>query len=1270
MSAQLSYVISDMPLPATNVQHMRVSLPHYKSSCARYVINFRRRSLGVDAVESRTTRSRFEMRVWLRQPPLCVKPPNNLNCRYFRNARSVVKLMQQTQQLTHEDIWSRHVDDKSFLTGKTRDLWLADQLQSFSLSIHALSTIARLSVNIRNLVLAIIVAFFATVIALITSSYPASTDEEHAKLFPIVDADRYMQRYELGQGGCGRVIEAQDTYVMNPANLIAIKISTRDSSTVIVNEARILRRLLEKDPGRQKQVVHLIESFSWPKDSVIKACISFALMQSSVYDMLIGLEPGVTLHPRSVRSIFLQVVEALEFLEEVSIVHGDLKSENILMKGGSLNVDGQWAYLSHANAKLADFGCSFSTAPEPGREPTPFNCGTSMLLAPERVLGMSSGHPGDVWSLGLSVLEWAAGLDVLEPLNCDTKGEMLTVMEKMVGKRLPEAMRDKATTCAGFVIKPNNRRQKSSMPMQEQHGLLHGLDNVLSYENVDHRHVISLCKQMLRLEPQKRITIPTTLAIEFTEKYACVVIVVVVQQEEDDVIVLRGSAAACSRIWPSLSWKTRTAPTSHPHATTDVSSVELRHFRHAVAGHERAAHACRPESPLTAGLCRTTNRLASALLQSKDVTFPTAPKTEVTARGNIVYSEVNREGVRKLEAYVGEMASGDTSLNSQPEISQEQKDHIKGLYEGVVRSLRKTPDQQRPLPSPQLQGLAALSADIIPLLHLKRRAGTTWEYISNITSVYLDILTEIATSGTMFEGKNALLTGVGKGSIGSKSSRACYPASKQDVEAVVDDIYETLGLDLDYILPFAAIPENGRQIELAHRMMLTNVLRLLGAVKTKKASRHIVTHPTQVILPFSPNHGLFGNDGLHSESKISLETLFNRWASESWGEYLCLAGAVIGWCRGTGLMGATNMVAEQVEAHGVLTFSSKEMAFNLLALMHPLFSASRNGGMDRVPDLAEMTTRIRKTIMQQSDLRRAIAKDNAADFKIENGSEVERIMQIVTVTPRANLKFDFPAIENAESLQDLSNLQGLLDLDRVIVITSFAEVGRWVARARDGRWRLAASSPLRAASRSPGSWATSIHGVARHWCPRRHERCYRSEARCRGVVAYTATEMYVFHLSYLWPPSPESHPSPILNLGYRARQMAFRRKLIAQWMFNERELLQEEVQLRLQNGAAVADNCVAARTVAIEQEAVRQEKDALSTYGMLEGSDPTIAPLRRPLAVWGLTSDDVDVHSRYQREGKRGQRDAHYNDIFKHLDRTPGNAVPVIVQKSLQASEF
>ena len=197
-----------------------------------------------------------------------------------------------------------------------------------------------------------------------------------------------------------------------------------------------------------------------------------------------------------------------------------------------------------------------------------------------------------------------------------------------------------------------------------------------------------------------------------------------------------------------------------------------------------------------------------------------------------------------------------------PEISSDQKNRIKSLYEGVVRSLNNLDSNPRPTRSrrsssqflqPQVTGVTAvtsLSSDKIPLLHLKRKVGSTWEYSSNLTGVYLDILHEIATSGTIFKDKNALLTGIGKGSIGVEvvkgllsggvhvvittssysrktveyyqsifqsfgsrgSALTVVPfnqASKQNVEALVDYIYANLGMDLDYILPFAGIPENG-----------------------------------------------------------------------------------------------------------------------------------------------------------------------------------------------------------------------------------------------------------------------------------------------------------------------------------------------------------------------------------------------------------------------------------------------------------------------------
>lgn len=108
--------------------------------------------------------------------------------------------------------------------------------------------------------------------------------------------------------------------------------------------------------------------------------------------------------------------------------------------------------------------------------------------------------------------------------------------------------------------------------------------------------------------------------------------------------------------------------------------------------------------------------------------------------------------------------------------------------------------------------------------------------------------------------------------------------------------------DFDYVLPFAAISENGNEIdgidpksESAHHLMLTNVLRLLGSIKKAKVVQRIQrSRPSQVILPLSLNHGTFGSDGLYWEPKMALETLFNTWHSEEWSEYLTVRGANLG----------------------------------------------------------------------------------------------------------------------------------------------------------------------------------------------------------------------------------------------------------------------------------------------------------------------------------------------------------------------------------------
>ena len=473
-------------------------------------------------------------------------------------------------------------------------------------------------------------------------------------------------------------------------------------------------------------------------------------------------------------------------------------------------------------------------------------------------------------------------------------------------------------------------------------------------------------------------------------------------------------------------------------------------------------------------------------------------------------------------------------IKQQHKLSKTSQLEIKSLYENVIRSLAMNEGQIMPLENgkamnghakrggrngtkPAMNGqLKQGKVETIPFLHLKRKDEHGWEYSKKLTGVYLDGLEQAAKDGVTFQGKNALMTGASAGSIGadvlqglisggakvvvttSRFSRevteyyqAMYTrygatgsqlvvvpfnqGSKQDVEALIEYIYDTkkgLGWDLDYVVPFAAIPENGREIdsidsksELAHRIMLTNLLRLLGCIKTQKQERGYETRPAQVMLPLSPNHGTFGNDGLYSESKLALETLFNRWHSENWGNFLTICGAVIGWTRGTGLMSGNNIVAEGLESYGVRTFSQQEMAFNLLGLMSPTIVnlcqvepvfADLNGGFQFVPNVKELMTDLRKEIMEKSEVRKAVTKETAIENKIVNGEASEALYKKVTVEPRANIKFAFPELpdwkQDVEPLN--SNLKGMVDLDKVVVVTGFAEIGPW-GNSRT-RWEMEA----------------------------------------------------------------------------------------------------------------------------------------------------------------------------------------------------------------------
>ena len=497
---------------------------------------------------------------------------------------------------------------------------------------------------------------------------------------------------------------------------------------------------------------------------------------------------------------------------------------------------------------------------------------------------------------------------------------------------------------------------------------------------------------------------------------------------------------------------------------------------------------------------------------------PLAPRTTIDVRGVIEYSESPRRDETTPQQYCQGMSQkvsefeqrcryDAVTLLQHYEKTRDlaSKAHV-GLEDSALPFTRLgqlTPPESNVIADIDVNALG--SSKPLPFLHLKHRKGSGWEYSGENSRTYVDALNAACLTGITFSEKIILLIGSGAGSIGgmvleglleggatviattsnfskkvadnyrtiysmhgSRGSRLILlpfnQSSKNDVESLIEYVYSAekgLGLDLDYVMPFAAIAEGDNEIdnidsksELAHRMMLTNLIRLLGKIKTQKARRGYSTRPAQVILPLSPNHGTFGGDGLYSESKIALETLFNKWVSERWNSYLILCGANIGWTRGTGLMNANNIIAEGIEDMGLRTFSQAEMAFNILALMTPSVGqlcekepvmADLTGSLNSIQDLKDVTTDLRHEIMEDSEDRKLLAREQEREILIVNGDQkVLSSSSSRIIGPRANLDFQFAPLPDFEldiaPLRDTSKSKSV-DLDAVVVVAGFAELG-------------------------------------------------------------------------------------------------------------------------------------------------------------------------------------------------------------------------------------
>lgn len=116
------------------------------------------------------------------------------------------------------------------------------------------------------------------------------------------------------------------------------------------------------------------------------------------------------------------------------------------------------------------------------------------------------------------------------------------------------------------------------------------------------------------------------------------------------------------------------------------------------------------------------------------------------------------------------------------------------------------------------------------------------------------------------------------------------------------------------------------------RLLLWSVERSIHLLAGMDASTAI-GHRVHVVLPGSPNRGIFGGDGAYAEAKASFDTILNKWKTErGWPERITLAHPRIGWVAGTSLMGGNDILVPAAQAAGVHVFTPDEIAHSLVNL--------------------------------------------------------------------------------------------------------------------------------------------------------------------------------------------------------------------------------------------------------------------------------------------------------------------------------------------------
>ncbi|KAK4121699.1 kinase-like protein [Parathielavia appendiculata] len=313
---------------------------------------------------------------------------------------------------------------------------------------------------------------------------------------------RYQVSTTLGRGMFSGVARAIDVATKRP---VAIKIMRNNDALRKggFTEIAILEKLNAADPDDKKHIVRFERSFEYKGH----LCMAFENLSMNLREVLKKFGNNVGINLNATRAYAYQIFLALGHMRKCSIIHADLKPDNILVNE------------ARNLLKICDLGTAIdrSDAATAATEPMPYLV-SRFYRAPEIILGVPFDYAVDMWSIGCTLYELYTGKILFTGEN---NNQMLKNIMEIRGKlsaklyRRGELAHNHFDELGNFISverdkvtgKTTVRTLATVKPTRDlRTRLLAASAGMSDAESRELNHFVDLLERCLMLNPDKRLT--------------------------------------------------------------------------------------------------------------------------------------------------------------------------------------------------------------------------------------------------------------------------------------------------------------------------------------------------------------------------------------------------------------------------------------------------------------------------------------------------------------------------------------------------------------------------------------------------------------------------------------------------------------------------------------------------------------------------------------------------------------------------------------------